>query len=105
MRVSTHGKKRMRERVQSSLTNRNVNSLFKTALHKGYTPKAFIDGDFKKYLMAHSKKNSVKVFQDHMYLYNGSRKILYTVWRVPNQFLPVEQHLKRNQPNPNQLGK
>ena len=102
MRVSTHGKKRIRERVQSSLTNRNVNSLFRSALHNGYTPKAFIECDFKKYLIAHSKKNSVKVFQNHMFLYNSSKKILYTVWKVPAQFLPYEQFLKRNQPNLNQ---
>lgn len=103
MRVSTHGKKRIRERLNQSLTNRNVNSLFKVALKKGYTPRMFIDCDLKDYMMTHTKHNSIKIFNGDVFIYNGSKKILYTVWKVPSKFLPVEQYLKRNQPNPNKV--
>lgn len=101
MKITTHSKKRIRERVNSSLTNRNVNSLFKNALKNGYSPSNFQDCKFKQYLMSHSKKSAVKVFQGNLFFYNGSSKTLYTVWSVPEQYLNYEFYLKKHKVNPN----
>ena len=95
MKVSTHGKKRLRERMNSSLTNRNLSSLFKVAVKNGYSPRMFIDCGLKKYLISHARRNSVKVFQDYIFLYGNDT--LFTVWRIPEKYLPVESFLKRTQ--------
>lgn len=92
IRVSTHAKSRISERVQNG-SFKNPERLFKNVLKDGYNPNQF-DGEFMYYLKGKTKnwEYSAKIYDDNIYIHN--KGVLITVLEVPLEFLPLKDHLR-----------
>lgn len=91
IRVSNHAKGRIAERVPQGVIKNPV-KLFKTALKDGYNPNQ-LDSEFMYYLKGKTKnwKFNAKIYEDNIYVHNNG--VLITVLEVPEEYLPVENHL------------
>lgn len=91
LRVSNHAKERIVERVSRGAI-KNPTRLFKTALKDGYNPNQ-LDSEFMYYLKGKTKnwRFNAKIYEDNIYIHN--KGVLITVLEIPEEFLPVEEHL------------
>lgn len=83
MKITKHGKKRMKERTPFNFKERK--NLYKEALHKGLTPNDIQDTRFKNYLL--SKPNcKIKVYRGYIFIHSKNGGRLYTMYEIPERF-------------------
>ena len=88
-RITLHGKVRMKERTDFSLTN---SSMSKVIYMKGKSS-SFYKGAFYKYLFSKSNNNvKVKVYKNNIYIFTKNKKKLITTYPVPEKYLPLEKY-------------
>ena len=89
--VSNHAKQRFRERTDLC-KNKEMTQLFGQARHYGKSFAEFA-GEFHNFLYARRTKNMhIKVYQDLVFFYKHRK--LITVYKVPEQFLPVKEQTR-----------
>lgn len=98
MQVSAHAKQRMEERLENwSKTTKPV-KVFENALKYGKSIKQFY-GTFREYLETTAAKypqTSLMVYAGNVFVYEVRKKILITVWNIPEEYMPWKDYLKVN---------
>lgn len=98
MQVSAHAKERMKERLDNWSPTTKPVKIFETALKYGKSIKQFY-GTFREYLEVAAAKmpqTSLIVYAGNVYVYEIKRKILITVWNIPEEYQPWKDYLKVN---------
>lgn len=86
MRLSQHSKLRMRQRT--NLNHNERRQLFKLALQHGESVKEIKDKKIKEYLAPKQRYNSkIKLYQNYVFIYSKNSKRLYTMYKLPKEFL------------------
>jgi len=93
--VTDHAKKRIIERTE--ITLKNAKKLSKHVFKYGYKLRQFT-GEFYEYL--NSKRidggfYDIRVFENHIFVYDTVQKRLLTVYQIPPKYLPVEKFLNK----------
>ena len=85
MKVSRHGKMRMRERTPFNHKERTT--LFKKALTLGKAPYSIKNEELKQYLYSKEKYNSkVKLYNGYVFIHSKNAKRLYTMYELPEKY-------------------
>ena len=83
MKITKHGKHRMRERTPFNSKERKT--LYRDALRNGKTPNDITDIVFKKYLL--SKPNcKIKIYKGYIFIHSKNSGRLYTMYEIPKRF-------------------
>lgn len=90
MKVSKHGKKRMRERTDFNHTERK--NLFRQALDKGKSKQDIKTEEIKRYVGSKEKGCKIKLYKDYLFIYSKHRKQLYTMYKLPEEMVGKEEY-------------
>lgn len=85
MKLSQHGKIRMRERTNLNHKERKV--LFRKALDYGLSINNIKDGAIKDYLKARENNCKIKLYNNYVFIYSKNGKQLYTMYKLPDNLL------------------
>lgn len=91
--VSSHAKKRLKERV--GIKN-DYGTLLNSIKKYGKTKKQF-QGEFYKYLNSKDRGKTIKVFNECIYIFSKSKKKLITTYKVPKSYLPTIKYEINNE--------
>lgn len=100
MQVSAHAKQRMSERLTNYSSLEKPVKVFETALRYGKKISDFY-GDFHDYLeqiLTKQRGTDVRVYADNVFVYESRKKILITVWNIPQEYEPYKNYLTCNKP-------
>lgn len=86
-KVTTHGKYRIRERVDS---NANLSSLRHQVLNSGKNVYDY-NGKFFQYLMSKERNDRYmpKVYKNNIYIFTKNSKRIITTYQIPEKYLPL----------------
>lgn len=85
MKVSKHGKMRMRQRTNLNHKQRAV--LFRDALHYGKSYNNIKDESLKNYLMSKETwKSQAKLYKNYIFIHSKNSKQLYTMYELPEKY-------------------
>lgn len=91
MKLSEHGKQRMKERA--GLNHRERIRMFSEAVHKGKSPNDVSikkNKELKEYLS--SKGNcKVKLYKGYVFIYSKNSQRLYTMYKLPERLGEVNE--------------
>lgn len=90
MKISNHGRKRMKERT--NLNHKERRHLFRKALDKGKNVQDIKDEDVKRYVRNRENNCKIKLYDDYLYIYSKNSKRLYTMYRLPEEYLGRERY-------------
>lgn len=86
MKLSKHGKIRLRERTPLNHKERAI--LINNILTKGKSPEQVKDNKLRSYLNSKQRWNSkVKLYEDYVFVYSKNSKRLYTMYKLPEEFI------------------
>ena len=85
MKLTKHSKVRMKERT--NLNHRERRQLFKNALEHGKSPYNIKNEKIKKYMLARQNNCKIKLYKDYLFIYSKNTKILYTMYKLPEELL------------------
>lgn len=86
MKLSKHGKIRLRERTPLNHKERAI--LINNILSKGKSPEAIKDEKTKQFLKSKERWNSkVKLYNNYVFIYSKNNKRLYTMYKLPEEFI------------------
>lgn len=88
MKISNHGKVRMKERT--NLNHKERRHLFRKALDKGKNVQDIKDEEVKRYVKNRENNCKIKLYEDYLYIYSKNSKRLYTMYRLPEEYLGRE---------------
>lgn len=88
MKISNHGKVRMKERT--NLNHKERRHLFRKALDKGKNVQDINDEEVKRYVKNRENNCKIKLYEDYLYIYSKNSKRLYTMYRLPEEYLGRE---------------
>ena len=90
-KVSKHAQKRIKERIFDEYSSEI--GLFKSAIKKGKEKECY-SGQFYDYLYRRSLKGKKAiVYENNIYIMTKHKKVLITVYPVPQYFLPIDKYL------------
>lgn len=83
VKISHHGKLRMRERA--NVHGKNQDDFFRNALRKGVCADNMKDSSAKYFLRSKEKCNcKVKLYKGYVFIYSKNNKQLYTMYKLPD---------------------
>ena len=91
MKISKHGKIRMKERTSYNHKERHL--LFRYALIRGKNPQDIKDEKLRNYMKSKQgiKGSNIKLYKDYVFIYSKHGKRLYTMYKLPEHFLEREK--------------
>lgn len=82
-----HGTERYQSRIQNI---GDIDSKLKHIQRVGYNMNCYF-GDFYKYLYGkNSNNNNIIVYEDNLYIFDKSFRVLITTYPVPEKFVPTK---------------
>ena len=89
MKISSHGKLRMKERA--NIDTKNQMPFFTNALRKGKSPNDLKEGPTKQYLLKkQTSKSKAKLYRGYVFIYSKNSKRLYTMYKLPEELIEKE---------------
>lgn len=90
MKLSIHGKMRMRERT--NLNHQERRNLFRNALDNGKSIQEIKDDKVREYIQNRCYNCKIKLYQDYLFIYSKNSKRLYTMYKLPEELLGREKY-------------
>jgi hypothetical protein len=106
--MTLHASERFSERLNIRKNKQNIK--YKKAKSHGYKINAFKEGEFKEWLSTHIGNHydkikehydmsNVLVYDNYLYIYKEINKKLITLYKVPDNFMPISTHLIKQKPD------
>jgi len=98
VKLTKHSKDRFNQRTDFNETVRQQNA--KKAFRSGYEFSNFVDPvySFLKGICYESGRYVAKIYKDYIYIFNNENgHRLLTVYKVPDQYLPLDKYLIKNE--------
>lgn len=90
IKLSSHGKIRMRERTEYNHKERRM--LFKRALEEGKSLQEIEDKEVKAFVNSKQGKCKIKLYRDYLFIYSKNSHQLYTMYRLPDKLVGKERY-------------